>query len=96
VVTATGWTFDQLNDSSFCDVLDLLTYWAEEPPAHVILALRYLGAGKRGKHVDEAQSRKDLGEMQQLPGMGPAGLMPANLKEMIRAAEQLRQEHKGL
>lgn len=34
--------------------------------------------------------------MQQLPGMGAAGPMPANLKEMIRAAEQLKQTHKGL
>lgn len=77
-------------------MLELLAYWAEEPPTHVILALRYLGAGKRAKQVSEAQARKDLGEMQTLPGMGMAASLPANVKEMIRQAEQLKQTCKGL
>jgi hypothetical protein len=96
IITATGWTFDQLNQSSFSDVADLLAYWAEEPPTHVILALRYLGAGKRSKQTSEAQTRKELGEMQSLPGMGPAGSASDHVKEMIRSAELLKQQHKGL
>jgi hypothetical protein len=55
-----------------------------------------LGTGKRGSNVTEAQTRKDLGEMQQLPGMGAAGLMPPGVKEMICQAEQLKLRHKGL
>jgi len=66
-------------------------------PTHVLLSLRYLGPNKRGvRHVDEAQARKDMGEMAQLPGMGRPQPFPENLKEMIRNAEQLKQLHKGL
>ena len=95
IITATGWTFDQLGESSFSDVADLLEYWIEEPPEHVILALRYLGPGKRGKKIDEAQARKDMGEMSRIMG-APAQPLPANLKEMIRSAEQLKQKNRGL
>lgn len=62
----------------------------------MILALRYLGAGKRGKpKVDEAQARRDMGEIGSMMGTA-ARPMPANLKEMIRQAEQLKTTHKGL
>jgi hypothetical protein len=63
----------------------------------VILALRYLGPGKRGKKgASEAQTRKDLGEMAQLPGMSRPQPLPGSLKELIAKAEQLKQKHKGL
>ena len=38
-----------LNEQSACDVIDLLEYWAEEPPAHRLLAMRYLGPSKRAQ-----------------------------------------------
>jgi hypothetical protein len=99
IITATGWTFAQLNESSFCDVAELLRYWQEEPPAHVLLALRYLGASKRGKRgappIDEKQARSDMGQLGAMMGT-PTRPMPPHLKEMIRQAEQLRTEHKGL
>jgi hypothetical protein len=64
-------------------------------PTHVLLSLRYLGPNKRARHVDEAQARQDMGEMSKMMGM-PAQPLPPNLKEMIRAAEQLKQDNKGL
>jgi hypothetical protein len=73
----------------------LLSYWVEEPPAHVTLALRYLGPSKKSKQIDESQARADMGEMGLILGM-PAQPLPANLKEMIRAAEQIKQNNKGL
>jgi hypothetical protein len=76
-------------------VLSLLAYWAQEPPTHVILALRYLGTSKRAKHIDEAQARKDMGEMGRIMGM-PAQQLPPNLKDMIRSAEAIKQQNKGL
>ena len=94
-MTATGWTYATLYETSFCDIQELLSYWAEEPPTHVILALRYLGPSKRAKHIDEAQARKDMGEMSRVMGAPPQPL-PHNLKEMIRSAEQIKQKNKGL
>jgi len=64
-------------------------------PTHVLLSLRYLGPSKHGNQIDEAQARKDMGEMGRIMGM-PAQPLPANLKEMIRSAEQLKQTNKGL
>jgi hypothetical protein len=86
-----------LNEQSACDVVSLLEYWAEEPPAHVTLALRYLGQGKRGsaKPIDEAQARQDMGQMGQILGQQPAPL-PDHLKSMVRIAEQMKGVHKGI
>lgn len=85
-----------MNDSSFCDVKELLDYWAEEPPPHVLLALRYLGQGKRrGGRQNEEDLRKDLGEVAHMMGTAPQPL-PAHLKAMIQQVEQVKKEHKGL
>ncbi len=59
-MTATGRSYEALYETSFCDVQDLLDYWKEEPPAHVTLALRYLGPSKRGHVIDEAKAQSDL------------------------------------
>ncbi len=64
-------------------------------PTHVLLSLRYLGPSKHGKQIDEAQARKDMGEMGRIMGM-PAQPLPANLKEMIRSAEELKGKNRGL
>jgi hypothetical protein len=86
-----------LNEQSSCDIVSLLEYWAEEPPAHVTLALRYLGQGKRGsaKQIDESQARQDMGQMAQILGQQAVPL-PDHLKTMVRFAEQMKGEHKGI
>jgi hypothetical protein len=48
VVTATGWTYAELYETSICDVLELLQAWRVEPPVHIILGARYLGLGRNG------------------------------------------------
>ncbi len=94
-MTATGWSYQTLYDTSFCDINDLLNYWIEEPPTHVILALRYLGPRKRSKQASEEDTRNQLAEVGMMMGR-QAQALPAHLKEMIRGAEQLKQQHKGL
>ncbi len=61
------------------------------------LALRYLGQGKRGsaKQVDETQARQDMGQMGQILGQ-QAGALPDHLKSMVRFAEQMKVDHKGI
>ena len=68
-------------------ILDLLRYWAEEPPTHVLLALRYLGERKKPKAKSEEQMREQMRGLG--PMMGSARPMPAHLREMAEwAAEQ--------
>ena len=96
-MTATGWTFEQLNESSAGDVVSLLEYWGDEPPAHVTLALRYLGQRKRGrKLVTEQQARQQNAEIAAMPGITAAVPLPAHLKEMMRGVEEMKAKHKGL
>jgi hypothetical protein len=94
-VTATGWNYETLYETSFCDIADLLKYWQEEPPAHVLLALRYLGANKRGKQVNPETARQQLSDLSQFLGQ-PARPLPAQLKGLIRDAERMKSEHKGM
>ena len=96
MITATGWTFDILNETSFSDLVELLAYWAEEPPAHVLLALRYLGPRKAArKGPTEEDAKRQMGELSRVFGQ-QAQPLPAHLKDLIRSAEQLKQQHKGL
>lgn len=77
-------------------MVELLEYWADEPPAHVILAMRYLGDGKRNaKGVTEEEARSDLGQMAGMLGQQPQKL-PNHLKSMIQQAEEVKARYKGL
>lgn len=40
------------------NIIGLLKYWREEPPAHVILALRYLGPSKSTDSAGAPSRRK--------------------------------------
>ena len=42
LVTATGWTIRELDATPWPDVLDLLDYWSECPPLHLMVKA-YLG-----------------------------------------------------
>jgi hypothetical protein len=81
----------------FSRIVALFKYWQTSPPVHEILAARYLDPGKRGHRrsgPSEEQSRNDMGQVSAMLGV-PAKPLPDHLKEMIRAAEQLKTEKKG-
>ena len=46
IVTTTGWTLPELNATPWPDVMDLLEYWASNPPLHRLVAI-YLGVQER-------------------------------------------------
>lgn len=96
MVTATGWTHREIEEMSLCDLLDLLDYWQDTPPAHVVLAARYMvrsGRTGRRESAPEPHQTEDeaMGEFNALGGMLGVGAkpMPAHLREMAEWAEQM-------
>jgi hypothetical protein len=78
------------------DIADLLEYWLEEPPTHVILGWRYLER-KPKQQINEEDAVRQMSELQGMMGTR-AGSMPDHLKDMARWAEQQRgrlQSNKG-
>lgn len=69
------------------DIVDLFEYWQDEPPAHAILAARYLDR-KQKRSATAPETESQMFELQKMMDtrMQP---MPAHLKEMAAwAAEQ--------
>jgi hypothetical protein len=46
VATATGWTINEIEQLTLWDLNDLMAYWKDYPPTHVLVAA-YLMGGKR-------------------------------------------------
>ena len=86
-MTATGWTFETVLESSSCDIFSLLKYWADEPPTHVILALRYFGERKSLAPKTENEARAQLHGLRQMMGTG-AQPLPPQLRAMADWAEE--------
>ena len=55
VITATGWTRREVESLTLFDLNELLGYWSEHPPAHVLL-----GAVMQARGVRRRQSSSDL------------------------------------
>lgn len=54
MITATGWTWDQVDSLTWPQVLELLTYWKQQPPTHVLVKAFFMG--------DKEESRPSEGE----------------------------------
>jgi hypothetical protein len=88
IVTSTGWTHAAIDEMSLCDVLDLVDYWGENPPTHIILAARYLDRGaKRPAKRSESDVRSDMAQLGTM--LGPAAPVPAHLREMAQWASKI-------
>jgi len=57
VATATGWTFREIEKLTLWELNDLMTYWKDYPPTHVLVAA-YLMGDKR-KTVGKTRSLTD-------------------------------------
>lgn len=57
VVTATGWTFDYINSVPMIMILELLNYWEEYPPPHILqrAGVRIQSRRKRGPRGNEQE-----------------------------------------
>lgn len=59
VVTATGWTIQQLDATPWPAVMDLIDYWADNPPVHRLVAA-YLGVKPKRKRKKPQEQPTDL------------------------------------
>lgn len=57
IITATGWTPEQIDGMCFSYVLDLIEYWKESLPVHDLIALRYLGPRQKRMHIKRTRTR---------------------------------------
>ena len=85
MIRETGWGVAQYLDQPIADVLELVAQMNDEPPAHRILAWRYLKPKvvKLTEQQIEQQHTELVGELGQ-----NARKMPDHMKEMLRWAEE--------
>ena len=75
-----------VHETSFRELTELLGYWSEEPPTHVLLALRYLGERKKKPAQTDEKFAQDGLELQRMLGTA-AKPMPPHVREMAEWAE---------
>ncbi len=86
-MTATGWTLEYIDGLGMDRACELLDYYAEYPPANVVLSLVHLKRGKRPMRRPMTESAAQ-GQMRDLSGMlgQSAKRMPDHLREMANWA----------
>ena len=79
MATSTGWTFSEVENLTLWDVNDLMEYWSEHPPAHIILAAVHFRHTKRKKKTEQiSDAAQDLAQYSAALGFtGIAGPLPA-------------------
>ncbi len=86
MATGLGILPSAIDDEPAINIFELLRYWAEEPPTHVILALRYLGQKRNRASISEHEARQQLHELGGVMETGTTPLPPA-LREMAQWAD---------
>lgn len=83
-----------IDDEPVVNIFQLLEYWKEEPPAHVTLALKYLGPRK--KQAEPSESAADqFGQLSMTLGM-PVQPVSQRTRDLVAyAEEQLKQFREG-
>lgn len=94
VATALGVLPSAIDEEPSINIFRLLEYWIEEPPAHVILALRYLGERKTKQPKSEQEAFDQLRQFAQLADQ-PASPLPAHLREMAEWGDAQQAKLKG-
>jgi hypothetical protein len=94
VATSLGVLPSAIDDEPAINIFGLLEYWGEEPPTHVILALRYLGQRKAPAKSD-AETENDLAELAVMPGMAAEPVSDKTRELAAYAEEVLTKLRKG-
>jgi hypothetical protein len=92
VATAIGCLPSAIDDEPVVNIFHLLEYWLDEPPAHMILALRYLGERKK-QSKQPAQSEQEFQQnMGELCGMLGRQAQPVSQKtrDLVAYAEEMK------
>jgi hypothetical protein len=83
----TGWKFEYIDDLPFPDVMELLEYWLENPPMHLLHKwfVGYKHRGRKGGRLNEFERAALPSESQVIP----ASQVPHYVQEaMKRSAEE--------
>jgi len=83
VATATGWTLHEIEQLTLWELNDLMAYWQDYPPTHVLVSA-YLMGGKKssaGKTAGQGQSNFDeLAQAVSFAGGSVAKKLPQSYK----------------
>lgn len=101
IATATGWTFSQIDQLTMWDVNDLMEYWQDYPPTHVLVAAYLLGgnkvrSSKRPRKNDTGDSDGDTSNFHELAQVvtSAGGALNKKLPEIYKRDKQ-KQEPSG-
>lgn len=61
-MTGTGWTSRQVDETPWPDVKDLLNYWKEYPPVHILVRPFFAGGGSSDGKVYEEPDEEQLAQ----------------------------------
>jgi hypothetical protein len=73
------------------DVNELMEYWAEHPPAHLILAAVHMKPGTRRKKKPASMREELTGEMNKFGLGGNAGPLPEIYRSKLAGAKDVPQ-----
>jgi hypothetical protein len=65
---------------------ELLEYYSEHPPGHIILAAVHLKPGRRRRAIRESTASSQMHELSTLLGQPPSQAMPEHLRKMAEWA----------
>jgi hypothetical protein len=90
VATATGWTLDEIQELPFRVVQELLEYWQEYPPPHILLraGVRIKSRRKKGKSDPDSEYART----QVVGAVAPRAsvYVDSNIPDFVR--EQIRKD----
>jgi hypothetical protein len=92
VATAIGCLPSAIDGEPVVNIFSLLEYWGDEPPTHVILALRYLGERKK-RSKQPVQSKQEFQRnMGELCGMLGRQAQPVSqrTRDLVAYAEEMK------
>lgn len=90
MATALGCLPSAIDDEPAVNIFNLLYHWLENPPTHVILALRYLGQRKKVTPTQQETMAK-MQELGAMMGQGvTSGKAPDGFLDAVDWAESMK------
>jgi hypothetical protein len=65
VATATGWTLHEIEQLTLWELNDLMAYWKDYPPTHVLVAAHLIGGKKSSVSKTRRQGQSNFDELTQ-------------------------------
>ena len=92
MATACGYSYPVIDSMTLLDVEELARYWADHPPAHLLLAA-FIGGGQKtaplaASSKDDFRRHPSLSEIMTLPGVGQT-IRPISSRFGPRALDEM-------